>query len=350
MKGNNFIMSNNIPMNNDNGEKNKNADLGPQFFDYDLNTLKNNVRKLMKEKGLTQQELAKSAGCPQSRISRIFNSSECFTVQQLVSIAHTYNVSTDTLIGLNTVEKPCQEEFTMNDICSRLFEINDSISEIKIGRCRTDNVQKNNSSDSEEIESETWGIYFDNKEITLFLEEWNSIKQAAEKAGVLETKEKIISLWENETLKTSKENKKEWHFRNRDGQKKYLAQLLIFEHKDPKEFTKTRGLTWTLHVNPESKKLLKEYMYFGGYVNDNFTDDDLETLFEAYSEYIKNDLKELELRQDQYQGKYEALQKCLEEDPRNTGLQRQRKEIKKELEAINNSIRSLKNDMKQYLT
>ena len=56
---------------------------------YNINILKQNILKLMNEKGITQSALAKGIGMQQSRISKILNldNSDCFTVQQLADIA-----------------------------------------------------------------------------------------------------------------------------------------------------------------------------------------------------------------------------------------------------------------------
>ena len=66
--------------------------------------LKKNIEELRREKELTQQELADIAGTTQERVSKVLSSSdsesECFTIQQLISIAKCLNVSIDDLLGL----------------------------------------------------------------------------------------------------------------------------------------------------------------------------------------------------------------------------------------------------------
>ena len=74
---------------------------------YNINILKQNILKLMNEKGITQSALARGIGMQQSRISKILNldNSDCFTVQQLADISRFLHVSTDTLLGLEIAEE-----------------------------------------------------------------------------------------------------------------------------------------------------------------------------------------------------------------------------------------------------
>lgn len=63
--------------------------------------LKENVRKLLKNRSITQQELAETIGMSQANVSKALNPDEkkCFTVEQLFKISQNYHVSIDALTG-----------------------------------------------------------------------------------------------------------------------------------------------------------------------------------------------------------------------------------------------------------
>ena len=86
--------------------------------DYDISTLIENIQRIMKERNITQEELAAAAGIAQPRISKIFKreGSNCFTIQQLVAIASYFHVSVDSLLGIKTNNPPEEEkEITYNN-------------------------------------------------------------------------------------------------------------------------------------------------------------------------------------------------------------------------------------------
>ena len=70
--------------------------------DYDISTLIENIQRIMKERNITQEELAAAAGIAQPRISKIFKreGANCFTIQQLVAIASYFHVSVDSLLNI----------------------------------------------------------------------------------------------------------------------------------------------------------------------------------------------------------------------------------------------------------
>ena len=80
--------------------------------DYDISTLIENIQRIMKERNITQEELAAAAGIAQPRISKIFKreGSNCFTIQQLVAIASYFHVSVDSLLGIKTNNPPEEEK------------------------------------------------------------------------------------------------------------------------------------------------------------------------------------------------------------------------------------------------
>lgn len=57
------------------------------------------VKKLMKQTGTTQSQLAQAIGRDQTAISRIVNGVRCPSLELLIEIADYFDVSTDFLLG-----------------------------------------------------------------------------------------------------------------------------------------------------------------------------------------------------------------------------------------------------------
>lgn len=74
-------------------------------FNQDI--LKRNIRELLKNKGMTQQQLADAIGMSQSNVSKALSDADkkCFTVEQIYSIADHFGVSIDWILGYETAER-----------------------------------------------------------------------------------------------------------------------------------------------------------------------------------------------------------------------------------------------------
>lgn len=243
---------------------------------YDINILKNNIRKIMKEKHITQTELSESTGIDQPRISTVLSgkTSECFTIPQLVSISDALNVSVDTLLGVKPPEKS-KQELCMSDVCSKLFSL-DEIINLKIGSCRTGEYEESGDFVNETIEIERPGIYFDNQPLSDFLKEWADIKSI--NTSNTETKTKLLQLWKNERLSTASTQKASWHFRAKRDQAKYLANLLLQQYEEP------LTLSGFDLFNDDSESILQEYIDSGNYILD-FDEDDRRRIMREF-EYV----------------------------------------------------------------
>lgn len=68
---------------------------------FDTDILIENILKLMKDKHVTQQQLAEKLGMSQPNISKALSKTDkkCFTLDQVVGIAKLFRVSVDQLIG-----------------------------------------------------------------------------------------------------------------------------------------------------------------------------------------------------------------------------------------------------------
>lgn len=74
-------------------------------FDQDI--LKWNIRELLRNKSMTQQQLADAIGMSQSNVSKALSEGDkkCFTVEQIYSIADHFGVSIDWMLGYETAER-----------------------------------------------------------------------------------------------------------------------------------------------------------------------------------------------------------------------------------------------------
>lgn len=74
-------------------------------FNQDI--LKRNIKELLKNKGMTQQQLANTIGMSQSNVSKALNEGDkkCFTVEQIYSIADHFGVSINWMLGYETAER-----------------------------------------------------------------------------------------------------------------------------------------------------------------------------------------------------------------------------------------------------
>lgn len=221
---------------------------------YDTSILKKNIARIMKERNITQSELASAIGMQQSAISKILscNDSSCFNVPQLVSIAEYLHESVDFLLGITPTEKP-QKEHSLSDLCTKLFEL-DEIYEANIGTCETGEykVLDYGSDLTEPITTEC--IFFKNDKIANLLKELGEVKALGVPNKQL--KGKMMNLWKEDTLDKSKTRKKSWDFRDEEEQGLYLARILLCYH----EGMDANEIPLDL-LRYDSKNILEKFMY-----------------------------------------------------------------------------------------
>lgn len=246
---------------------------------YNIDIMKSNIKRIMKEKSITQTKLATLTGIDQPRISAVLSgkSSECFTICQLVNIADALNTSTDSLLGI-TPTKQCKNELTLFDICKKLFEI-DEIINIHLGDCKTGEVIENTFL-NEISHVTTEGIYFKNEAMQNILKEWreyNSINSHNP-----QIKKKILQTWKKETLEDSKQRKFFWSFRNEQEQCMHLAKLIIDEYREPLPFD---SANFELSMS-DNIQLIQSYIESGQYYLD-FNETEIRALDAYYNNIIK---------------------------------------------------------------
>lgn len=74
---------------------------------FNQGILKRNIKELLKNKGMTQQQLGDAIGMEQPNISNALKEKEkkCFTVEQVYSIADHFEVSIDWILGYKTADR-----------------------------------------------------------------------------------------------------------------------------------------------------------------------------------------------------------------------------------------------------
>ena len=90
-------------------------------LNFDL--LQENIRLLMKNKGITQNELAEIAGMTQPNISKALNpnSTKQFTIDQLFRIAQHFKISIDELVGNKAAEDNAISPASVLDFITKLL-------------------------------------------------------------------------------------------------------------------------------------------------------------------------------------------------------------------------------------
>lgn len=189
-----------------------------QIHKYDNQIVINNISILMKDKGVTQAELAKGIGVSQSRISDCLRGQRDFTLSQFVDIANFFETSTDKLLGFTPVTAKA-DEATLADVLQKLFDINQLIN-INMGRI---DITDQNALPFDAVPETYLALYFKNDALEKNLEEWDAVDSITTQDA--EMKEKLLRLWKKEALSTAKSRKAKWNFRNEEEEGE-----LLYEH------------------------------------------------------------------------------------------------------------------------
>lgn len=245
-----------------------------QMSNYDIAIMKKNINKLIADKNITQSKLAEIAGTSQSRVSKILNleTSDCFTIQQLVAIAQALHVSTDSILGIKVHEKSeTIQEISLADICTKLFEIDD-LADLSLGVCEAsrDKYRSNSPKDNYPC------IFFRNQSIADFIAEWDGMNKLNVQNSKLS--DNIYSTWKSGIVTCGKSKLKKYNFKEKEDYQKHLAQAIVDSFD-----------TLTLNSEPvfpllfsQDEKLLKEYISSGAYKQD--FDEDSQALLLDYFE------------------------------------------------------------------
>jgi len=232
-----------------------------QISDYDIKIMKKNISRLMKDKDITQSQLADAAGMNQSRVSKILNpeTSDCFTIQQLVAIAQALHVSTDSILGIKTEEIQSEEaEITLADVCTKLFEL-DELAPLSFGVCENGEFEYPDSFIETPMELRSPCIFFKNQSITDFIAEWNEIRKINVQNTTL--KNNVYSTWKSGSITGNKLRLRKYNFKEKRFYQKELAKDLLSCY-DSSSFEES------FFLFPSDIDLLAEYIQSGDYLLD----------------------------------------------------------------------------------
>ncbi len=227
--------------------------------DYDISMLIENIQRIMKERNMTQDELATAAGIAQPRISKIFKmeGSSCFTIQQLVSIASYFHVSVDSLLGVKTDDQPREEkEITLSDVCTKLFELDD-LASVSFGECGNGEYIPSQTAPGEWEEAYVPCIYFKNDSISNFISEWIEMKEINVKNKALKTN--LYTTWKNGSNVENKTKLKSMGFQDAHSYQIKLAKEVIDGS--------TNSFTF-IPFNEKDQEIFERYMNSGSYILD----------------------------------------------------------------------------------
>ena len=247
-----------------------------QISDYDIKIMKRNISRLMKDKDITQSQLADAAGMNQSRVSKILNleTSDCFTIQQLVATAQALHVSTDSILGIKTEEiQPEKAEITLADVCTKLFELDD-MSPISFGTCANGEYTQNQNPYDAPIALESPCIFFKNEFVSDFIAEWSEMKDVNVKNESL--KNNIYATWKSGIITQNESKPKCLDFQDKYPYQVKLAESILEDSELPFAIPP---------LNESDFKLLKEYIGSESYIHDFNSKQQriLENYLESYS-------------------------------------------------------------------
>lgn len=160
-----------------------------------IDIIKENISRIMKEKGMTQSELSEKTGISQPRISAALapGNSKCFTAEQIVTLASkdVFNCTTDEIL-LPSTKGQVNEIETVSDIWEMLFKI-DEVVNLGIGEYDVNRYQS------------VFSFFFPSEEAQGVLSEWKQLKEIDLEPPF---KDKIIRQWKEEVLEAYKDFEK----------------------------------------------------------------------------------------------------------------------------------------------
>ena len=185
--------------------------------------------------------------------------SDCFTIQQLVAIAQALHVSTDFILGIKTEEiQPEEAEITLADVCTKLFEL-DELAPLSFGVCENGEFEVPDSFTGIPLELQSPCIFFKNQSITDFIAEWNEIKKLNVQNSAL--KNNVYSTWKSGSITENKSKLKKYNFKEKRFFQKILAESFL------SDYSSSSYENWPILL-PDDADLLKEYIESGNYTLD----------------------------------------------------------------------------------
>lgn len=226
-----------------------------QIHKYDKQIVIENISILMKDKGVTQAELAKGIGVSQSRISDCLRGQRDFTLSQFVDIANFFETSTDKLLGFTPVTAKA-DEATLADVLQKLFAIEQLIN---INMERIDIIDQNALPFDTGAQETYLALYFKNDALEKNLEEWAAVDSITTQDA--EMKKKLLRLWKEEALSTAKSRKAKWNFRNEEEEGKILYEHITEWYEDFKINSVLQpNVDTRINITKEELELAEKYV------------------------------------------------------------------------------------------
>ncbi|MGF6991440.1 putative transcriptional regulator [Lachnospiraceae bacterium PM6-15] len=241
----------------------------------DIDILKTNIKRLMKEKDISRKDIQDLLGLSQPRVSQKLNitQKDCFNLDEVYKIATKYHVSIDSLVGLKVSEK--NDDTSLGDVVSLLAQL-EKIEPFKFGKVtyKEDIFSQGFTDNGGILEREAVSIHYDlstegSKAIDTVLTEWKEVNELCEKSPI---GERMKKMWIEGQVEEGRERLRKWGYRTKEEESKRLFEQLRQEYKAwerqqggnhaPCELS---GLWFNSDI-----KLLKEYALEHPYVYTNF--------------------------------------------------------------------------------
>lgn len=208
---------------------------------YNIEKAIDNINKIIEEKGIEQKEIEAITGVAQSNISNILNkkknksgSLKFFSVEQLVALSSTWNISVDELLGLD--HKISLTDIQYKDVFKKLCEIDE------YALFCTDTITRN----GKDIPC----LYFKYDVLNKMLKEWSAI-QTLREGNDYNSYNNIKNVWKQNTLSSQDFRPFYWQYRTRDEQGYRLMFDLIRFVQENSDLTVEECANWSLRKNTE---------------------------------------------------------------------------------------------------
>ncbi|MGF6990066.1 transcriptional regulator with XRE-family HTH domain [Lachnospiraceae bacterium PM6-15] len=200
-----------------------------------VSILKKNVRQLMRDKNITQEELAKKIGSTQSGVAKYLSekNTDKFNLEHLYEIATEYHVSIDSLLGLKLSEK--NDDTSLGDVVSLLAQL-EKIEPFKFGKVTyEESTYIPNDFDSDfDTTRETVAIHYDlstegGVAIDTLITEWKEATKLCEHSPIGEDIKKI---WIEKQLERGRKKLKKYGYRTKEEESERLLERLKKEYDE----------------------------------------------------------------------------------------------------------------------
>ena len=215
---------------------------------YDRDILNNNIRILMKDKNISQTDIAAEIGTYQSRVSDCLKGKKDFTLPQIISIANLFDVSVDELLANSNRQTLKIQSFS--DIISLLFSLEKIISLYIKNECVElvyDDI------DETVLVKGDHCLVFENGTMKCFLKEWHDAKTAFSR---LTDSASLYETWKNGVLNKYAGHLKLYNFNTKAAYRKNLISQMVNISDNELLFKATRKQLkpWELEMLEEAEK------------------------------------------------------------------------------------------------